>query len=315
MTDLLPLNVMASVFLRKDALAAGYTDREIAREVRNEAWHRVRRGAYVEGTIWHQLDPSGRHALLARAVVQQARTGVVLSHVSALPEYGAPTWGMALDYVHVTRRDRRSGRKEAGVSQHRGRLLVEDVVKRRDVDVTSASRLAIDITTVTGIESALCVVNHLLHEGFTSQGRIEARYATMDHDPFTLGTDLVLRLADPRIESVGESRAWHFFWRQGLPAPEPQWVVSEAGREIARLDFAWPELGCWLEFDGKQKYVKYLREGETITDAVLREKRREERISELTGWRCIRITWADLADPVRLAARIRAFLRLATPAT
>jgi hypothetical protein len=172
--------------------------------------------------------------------------------------------------------------------------------------------LAIDITTVATVETALCVVNHLLHQGLTSQSSIETRYATMDHDPFTLSTDLVLRLADPRIESVGESRSWHFFWRQGLPAPEPQWVVSEAGREIARLDFAWPDLGCWLEFDGRQKYVRYLRDGETVTDAVLREKRREERITELTGWRCIRITWADLADPIRLAARIRAFLRLTT---
>lgn len=120
----------------------------------------------------------------------------------------------------------------------------------------------------------------------------------------------MLRLAHPRIESVGETRTLFCCWSQGLPAPEPQWIVSEHGREIARLDFAWPELGVWLEFDGRQKYVKFLREGETVTDAVLREKRREERIAELTGWRCIRITWADLADPVRLAARLRAFLRM-----
>ncbi len=41
---------------------------------------------------------------------------------------------------------------------------------------------------------------------------------------------------------------------------------------------------------------------------VFREKRREDRIRELTGWRCFRITWHDLGDPGRLAARIRAFL-------
>ena len=63
-----------------------------------------------------------------------------------------------------------------------------------------------------------------------------------------------------------------------------------------------------MEFDGRQKYVQFLREGESVTDAVLREKRREDMVCELTGWRCMRITWADLADPVRLAARIRAFL-------
>jgi len=314
MTDLLRAIALGSIVLRREALAAGYTDRDIAAMVRSRQLVRVRRGAFAASEIWDAQDSSGRHALLARAVVRQSRTAVVLSHVSALPEFGAPTWGLSLDSVHLTRRDQRAGRKEAGVVQHHGRLIDGDVVSPRDVEVTSGTRLAIDITTVATVESALCVVNHLLNEGLTDLHKIKARYASMAHDPFTLRTNLVLRLADPRIESVGESRTWHFCWNQGLPAPEPQWVIWQDDREFARLDFAWPEHKVWLEFDGRQKYVKYLREGESITDAVLREKRREERITELTGWRCIRITWADLADPVRLAARIRAILRLTASA-
>ena len=45
--------------------------------------------------------------------------------------------------------------------------------------------------------------------------------------------------------------------------------------------------------------------GERASDVVIREKRREELVCRLTGWRCIRITWADLDDPARLAALIR----------
>ena len=78
---------------------------------------------------------------------------------------------------------------------------------------------------------------------------------------------------------------------------------------IHRVDLAWPSLGLFLEFDGKVKYQRYLREGESVTDAVLREKQREELICELTGWRCIRIVWADLYHPERTAARIRAMFR------
>ena len=44
------------------------------------------------------------------------------------------------------------------------------------------------------------------------------------------------------------------------------------------MDFAWPEFGVFLEFDGKEKYTKYLKEGESVVDAVLREKKREELI-------------------------------------
>jgi hypothetical protein len=177
------------------------------------------------------------------------------------------------------------------------------------VEVTSATRTAIDITTVADTERSLAVVNHLLHEEYTTLEEVRGRYSSMERHPFTLHTDLVLRLADPRIESVGESRTFFLCWSQGLPVPEPQVIVPDHGRgEVFRLDFAWPERGVWLEFDGKEKYVKHLREGETVADAVLREKRREDRVRELTGWRCIRITWADLFFPERTAARIRALL-------
>ena len=315
MTDLLlPVEVSGNVFLRSQALAAGYSDRDIARLVRQGVWHRIRRGAYVDAAVWQALDDVGRHALRARAVVMQSKTDVVLSHISALPAYGAPTWDLALDVVHVTRVDRRAGRNEAGVRQHQGVLLPNDVAVWRGLNVTSAIRTAIDITTVAGTEASLAIVNHLLHEKHAVLQDVLERYRSMENHPYTLKTDLVLRLADERIESLGESRTFYLCWRHGIPMPEPQWVVRDwAGRKVARLDFAWPDHKVWLEFDGKEKYVKFLREDETVSDAVHREKRREEMITELTGWRCIRITWADLFYPERTAARIRAMLARTPP--
>ena len=308
MTDLL-IPTTHGITLRRELIGAGYTDRDIAKLMKAGDLARVRHGAYVDGPRWQAADDNGRLGLRSRAVLRQSKTPVVLSHVSAAAEYDAPLWGMSSTIVHVTRRDRRAGRNEAGVRQHQGLLLPQDVVHRAGVEVTDPTRTAIDITTVAGTEPALCVVNHLLHDKHTDLATIRKRYEPMAHDPYTLRTDLVLRLADPRIESVGESRTAYLMWQQGLPYAEPQWVITdEFGREIARLDFAWPDRRCWLEFDGRQKYVKFLREGETVTDAVLREKRREEMIIELTGWRCIRITWADLENPERLAARIRRFL-------
>ena len=48
-----------------------------------------------------------------------------------------------------------------------------------------------------------------------------------------------------------------------------------------------------------------------LHDAVLREKRREDEIRELTGWRVIRLTWADLQHPERTIRRLRSLLRSA----
>lgn len=297
------------VILRSRLMAEGWNDRAIARQVASRSWVRLRNGAYLPASVWESLDDSGRHGARARAVQLQARTKVVLSHVSGLPEYDAPTWGLDLAESHVTRKDGKAGRREAGVRQHCGVIEDDDVVTRNGVEVMCATRLALEITTVADVEASLCVVNHFLHHELTTPEALQSRYATMAQWPSTLGTDLVLRLADGRIESVGESRTLHFLFRHGFPAPVPQHEVYDAAGElVGRVDFAWPELGVFLEFDGKVKYEDLLKDGERASDVVVREKRREERICRITGWRCVRLVWADLEHPERTAAMLRSVL-------
>ena len=153
-------------------------------------------------------------------------------------------------------------------------------------------------------------IDDLLHRKLVELAELRARYASMAQWPGTLITDLVLRLADGRSESVGETRARYLAWSQGLPPPEVNYpVLNESGREVARVDLAWPAYGLFLEFDGKVKYERLLKEGESASDVVFREKQREDMICRLTGWRCIRIVWADLYQPQITASRIRAMFR------
>lgn len=295
--------------LRAAYVAAGYTDRALARMVRDGTLARARRGAYVAGSVWRDLGEEGRHSVRARAVLAQAQAPGVLSHVSGLLEYETPVWGLDLSDVHVTRRDGRIGRQESGIRQHGGLIRPGDVVMRNGVAAMGPTRLALEATTITDTEHALAVVCDLLHRRLTTVDELTRRYAQMEQWPNTLGTQVVLRLADPRIESVGEARTLYLCFSQQLPKPTPQVEIRDAnGDVVARVDFAWPELGVFLEFDGRVKYEKLLQEGERASDVVIREKAREELVCRLTGWRCIRITWADLADPVRTAARIRRVL-------
>jgi hypothetical protein len=74
------------------------------------------------------------------------------------------------------------------------------------------------------------------------------------------------------------------------------------------VDFAWRKYGVFLEFDGRIKYERFRRPNESLEDFLMREKRRELRICQLTGWVCVRIGWADLENPVPTAARIRGIL-------
>lgn len=297
---------LSDIALRKELLALGHTDRSLGRCVASGLLAKPRRGAYVDGSIWAGLTPEERYALRVRAVLRQACTDAVASHVSALPFLDAPTWRLPLDLVHTTRKDGKAGRREAGVKQHRGALEDGDLVRVGDVECSAPMRATLEVSTMAGVEPALVVLNHFLRRGDFTADQIRDRYeAGMESWPDSLSTDLVLRLGDRRIASVGESRTLYFLWRNHFPAPVPQFEVSDGPLFVAYLDFAFPDLGVWIEFDGKEKYLKHLRKGESVTDAVIREKQRESQIAELTGWRCIRITWADLADPGHLAHRIR----------
>ena len=297
--------------LRKVLIASGLDDRTIARLVADGILHRVRYGAYVDASAWRACDDVGRHGLAARAVLQHANTQVVLSHESALGEWDVPIWDQALDEVHVTRVDQRTGRREAGVCQHLGELRPGDWVTHNGVPVTTPTRTAMDCASLLDVEHGVVIVGDLLHRKLTSSEDLVACAEFMERWPGSLKHRIVLTVADGRCESVGEHRTLHLCWQQRLPMPIPQYKIRdpETGEVVAIVDFAWPELGLFLEFDGKIKYQKLLKPGESPTDVVLREKRREELVCRLTGWRCIRIVWADLYHPERTAAAIRAMFR------
>ncbi len=302
---------LSRIQLRKELLAAGLDDREIARRVASGELHRVRYGAYVDGAAWRACDSVGQHGLVVRAVVHHANTDVVASHESALGEWDVPIWDQELDEVHVTRCDQRAGRREAGVRQHEGALRPQDWTERNGLRVTTPTRTAMDCASLLDIEHAVVIVGDLLHRKLTTLQELAECATFMERWPGSLKHRVVLKVADGRCESVGEHRTLHLIWWQGLPAPIPQYKVfdPETGELIAVVDFAWPELGVFLEFDGKIKYQALLKEGESPSDVVVREKRREELVCRLTGWRCIRIVWADLYRPERTAAAIRALFR------
>ena len=231
----------------------------------------------------------------------QSNTRVVLSHVSALPFHGGPMWGMPVDMVHVTRPDGRAGRAEAGVRQHQGALAAGDVVVRHGMEIMSATRTALDITTCVNTEAALVVVDDFLHRSLTTLVDLRERYVPMVHDPYTLRTDLVLRLADPRQESIGESRTFWMLYRRGVPAPVPQHVVLDPlgqGLRPPRLRMARARRLAGVRRPRKVRETPSVPARQWWTPYSGR-RRRESRIAELTGWRCIRITWADLERPGR----------------
>lgn len=296
----------SGIVLRRDAVQMGVDDNALRRAVDAGALVRIRQGAYVLAPVWQQANPAERHSLLVSAVRALYDENVAASHVSACVEYGGPTWGMDLSSVHLTSLDGTAHRRSARVVHHRGGLRVGDLTRDASGWITAPARTALDTASLLPQEPGVAVLDWYLQQGLATSDQIDHTFASMRWWPDTLGLRRVVQLADGRAESVGETRTRLLCRSERLPAPIPQFEIRHpSGRIAGRVDFAWPERRTLLEFDGMAKYHRLRRPGESIEQAVMREKHREDLLRELTGWLMIRLIWADLDRPESTAARIR----------
>ena len=298
-------------FTRPDALGVGHDDKSIRRALRARVWLRLRPGTYTFPDLWPGT-AEALHLCRGRAVCRKLGPRVALSHVSAALEHGLRVWGADLGRVHVTRLDGGAGRTEAGVAHHIGFTTDDDLVRVDDRWVVRPARAALETASLVSTESGLATIDSALHLGRCDAAELESVADLLRFWPDMRGVQVAHRLADPGGQSVGESRTRYLCYAHGLPAPQLQFPVHDgAGRLIGITDFAWPEHRMLGEFDGRVKYGRLLREGEEPGDAVFREKLREDRLREVTGWGMVRVVWADLDHPEVTAARIRHQLRRA----
>jgi hypothetical protein len=309
-----PLRGMAEstgYFTRPQVKHLGYDDNAIARACRGGRWHRIRPGAYTFPDLWPD-SREDRQRLTGHVVADRLAPNVALSHVNGALEHGLPVWDHDLSLTHVTRLDGGAGRTEAGVIHHEGLTVGDDLVQIGGRLVMRPVRAALETASLGTSEAALTLFDSLLHLGKGTFEVLQQTYLTLEHWPDMQKLHVPVLMADPRPESVGESRSRWMFYAQHLPAPELQFeVYDDDGHLLGTTDFAWPEHKLLGEFDGKVKYVRYLRAGETPGDAVFREKRREQRLCEQLGWRMVRLVWADLYSPASTAARIRRLMQQA----
>jgi len=309
-----PLRIIArrfGVFLRREAIACGYTDKMLASLRRRRVLHRVRHGCYCFEDVWSTMTAEERHLTLARAVLRVTPGPVVLSHVTALIAHAVPVWGVDLSRVDVTRLELGAGRVETDVRHHVGICMEGDVTEVDGLPVTVVERALVEAATVVSSESALVSADAALHAKKCDPDAVRGCFARMVHWAGSRHVHSMLRLMDGRAESVGESRGRWLFESQGLPRPELQFeVYDDRGVLIAITDFVWHDHKAFGEFDGKVKYIKYLREGEQPGDVVFREKRREDDVRRITGYGCGRMIWSDLNTPRRTASYFRSILGL-----
>lgn len=300
-------------FTRKEAEAAGFDDRAVARMVRSGVWTRFRRGFFAFTEEWKDLDDVGRHRVRSRAVLRSLGPVVALSHTSAVIAHGIDVWGVPLDRVHVTRLDGGAGRIEADVVHHEGVCLDGDVTIVDDLQVTTAVRSVLEAGSRCSSEAALCLFDSGLFKERFDYDELRGTHQRLGDWPGMQHLHIPTRMATGKSQSAGESRGRWLFRIHHLPAPLPQFeVYDENGALLGVCDWGWPELGLLGEFDGRIKYGRLLKDGQDPGDVMYAEKVREDALREATDWSMVRLIWADFDHPGRVVARIQRLIHRAS---
>ena len=276
------------------------------------AWVVVRRGIYLERTLWESM--STLEQWRARDRAAHLATGVVheLSHDSAARLHELPLVGVRRDLSHVSRPDVQGSRTEHGVKHHKsalpspGRLVIDGL------PTTNLARTAVDVAREHGLAAGLAACDAAMRAG-VRRAAFEAELARMAHWPGVIAARSAAELADPRAENAGESLARLLVLELGIGEVEPQFALRLTGRTV------WIDLrvGCHgFEFDGRLKYRSRADGGVALRPAeeiVWEERQREREVCEV-GLGMSRLTWDDLWGSRRLRTRSRLLAEYAVTA-
>ena len=292
------------LILRRTAVSAGFSDHALQAATRQGSLERVYRGMYIPassaGDARSRVERERRYRLKVLGAVDAGQGTKAVSHWSAAALLGLPMFDADLDRVHFTVNRTGGGRsRNRACRVHAATWEPDEVLDLPGLLVTTLARTAVDIARIGSFDQAVCVCDAALRMGAT-RTELETVLARSGRRKGVGNARAAVAFADGASESVGESLSrTRMDAMPDVPVPDLQpEIFGPAGEFVARTDFRID--GHLLgEFDGKGKYIRYLRPGETPADAVYREKRREERLNEL-GFVVARWGWDDVMHPQRL---------------
>ena len=314
MSDLLVARARAleGAFTWADASATGLRSDELGRLVRHGVVRQVAPRAYVLAeALAAARTPEARHRLRVAAVVRSFDGRVAASHHSALAVHGLPSWQVEDSTVHVSRVSGTTSRRRGDLCVHEAYPGDAAAVSGPGSTLTVVPALAVIGTAMTAGEAAgVVAADAALHRALTTRCELEAWLNRLRRRPGLAAARRAVACADPRSESVGETRTRLLLTAMpDLPPITSQHEFrDERGIVWARCDFL---VGDHLvvEFDGRVKYRAEPAPGApSPEDVVWAEKVREDRIRS-QGAVVVRVIWSELDRPSLVQARVRAGLR------
>lgn len=233
---------------REAALAAGFTDNELAKLVRTGELIRLVCGSYAVQRSVDSTDPSAvaeraEEVLRLRsiALVTGAKSGgaSVLSHQSAAVMHGLPLLKVPLDLVHLVNGEIGGGQRRRLAHVHAAAVPDGDLVEVDGIAVTSLERTAADVAQSFRSDHTLAFAQALVVlDGALRLGADPEALALQLQGRRRCGTRVAkhaLEYADGLAESAGESWGRAQMIVAGLPLPRLQ-VKHTVGSRRRRLE-------------------------------------------------------------------------------
>lgn len=295
----------------------GLDDRTLRKAAARGELVQVWRGVYAPEPVWRSLGIEERRRLVVLAAQEHARSAPVLSHRSAAVLLGIPFTGRQAPEVDVLASVAAGSRTEHGYAKHATRAPDLEVVETDGVRITSVARTVVELAMTLPFRDALAAADWALAEG-VSRDLLFDLLDLLATGPARKRGHRVIRFADARSGSAGESKSRAIIDELGFPIPDLQTRFSDHAGFIGAVDFFWSEVALIGEFDGAVKYrdPEMLR-GRSPDRVLLDEKRREDRL-RATGPRVVRWMNEDLTmqrlGAVLFAAGLRPLLHRAASA-
>jgi hypothetical protein len=155
--------------------------------------------------------------------------------------------------------------------------IEDDLGIYHGVMAISPARAVWEVACRSSLESGVVTADSALYQDPQLREALEELQLRFAYFPGSRRGRLVIKLADPGADTPGESVTRVQFFRYGIPMPELQYlVVDHHGVLVGISDFYWEQQRHLGEFDGMIKYQRLLRPGETVSECVIREKKRED---------------------------------------
>jgi very-short-patch-repair endonuclease len=283
-------------FSSRQATHFGVSRLDLHRLVADGELIHVRRGAYLLAGSLDGLSPEAGYALRARAVLLSRAERSWASHHAALAVSELPLVGLDLSRFDVcapVQRESRSGT----VTTH-PLPLEEPCLQVGGVRCVSTETALVQTAVRHGLKAAVVAADAALHEGLVSDDKLVEAAGRLELGVrSSTRVERLRELVDSAAESPGESLTRLLLSGLGLSFRSQVDIRDDVGF-VGRVDFLVGDRVV-VEFDGLVKY-----EGAEGREALAREKRREDRL-RAAGYEVVRLTWADLARPDRVARLVR----------